>query len=64
MEPVVVMEVHHDGYRLSEHYADPHYHIPNLPSGKGEGRQHPKGDLRGREGKGRDGIHYKCGSHR
>lgn len=56
VKPIVVMEIHHDGHRLSQHYADPYYHVPNLPSGEGEGRQHPQGDLR--LGRGGQGILY------
>ncbi len=45
VEEVVVMQVHEDSHRLPQQDAGPHNHIPNLPSGEGEGRDHPQGNL-------------------
>ena len=39
VDPVIVMKVHENGYRLSQYYARPHYHIPYLPSGEGKSCQ-------------------------
>ena len=47
VEPVVVLQVHEDGYGLTQHNAAPHDHVPNLPSGKGESCQQAQGNLQG-----------------